>query len=494
MNNTALRRKSALLAIIIAGLYLLNSCGSSGDTVETDSSVSGDTSSAETTPETEQAELEKLPEVDYEGYTFKVMLNNQDNRYVDVMTEGEQTGDLMNDTIYERNLAVEQKYNITITCEQDEYQNVMSTAKQSVLSGDEPYDLYFGNCYAAPLAAEGYLYELNSLPNVNLDNPWWDPAALEGLSVGGKNYLATGDISPTSLLTSSCMVFNKKLHDDNGMAYPYDMVDDGTWTLAKLVEITTDLTRDVNGDNELKLEDDLYGYTSWMCDSPYSFFYGAGGTMTVKNEDDIPELSLDIDKITTIYDYIYDIIITNQSYFVTDMAKYETFAQCFSDGKAYYSEMTLQKIELFLRDMKDDFGIIPIPKYDENQEEYLSCVNGAGGFVFVPKNASNAERTGMIMEALAAGAYDSVTPTLYEVITKTKNVRDEESARMVDIIIENRVFDPYYINLLTGYTFMQEALQAKSENIVSRIDSFRSSGEAALEKVIETYTASEAKG
>ena len=62
------------------------------------------------------------------------------------------------------------------------------------------------------------------------------------------------------------------------------------------------------------------------------------------------------------------------------------------------------------------------------------------------------------MEALAAGAYDGITPELYDVITKTKVARDEESAEMVDLIIEHRVFDPYYINLVKNYDFMQSAL------------------------------------
>ena len=142
-----------------------------------------------------------------------------------------------------------------------------------MLAGDQSYDLYFSNCYATPLAAEGYLYELNELPNVDLSNPWWDQAALEDLSVRGKSYLATGDISPTSLMTSSCMTFNKNLLDDIGMEYPYDLVYEGKWTIDKLASLTTDLSRDLNGDSQYTLEDDLFGYTSWMCDSPDSFFY-----------------------------------------------------------------------------------------------------------------------------------------------------------------------------------------------------------------------------
>lgn len=481
-----------LLAALLVTPTLFASCGQDNDVNGTE--PTGDTQSGSDAAETEIAELDKLPDADYEGYVFKVMFNDTENFSMDIETAGEATGDIMNDTVYQRNLKVEEKYNIKIESTGDVNDNLLQTVKESVMAGDEPYDFYFSDCHAAALAPEGYFYELNSLPGLDLSNPWWDKAGIEGMSVGNKLYLITGDISPSSLLTSSCMVFNKDLHDEAGIEYPYDMVRNGEWTISKLAEITADLTRDINGDGEYKLGDDVYGYSSWFADSPFSLFYGAGGMLTSKGSDDIPVVDFDMDKISSIYDYMYRIIITNNSYFVTDLNLYETFAQCFNDGGAYYCDITLAKIDRFLRDMEDDFGIIPIPKYDENQEEYLSCVNAAGGFQYVPSNASNPERTGRIVEALGAGAYDSITPIIYEVITKTRNSRDEDSAEMVDLIVKNRVFDPYYVNLLTGYGFMQEALAAKSDSIVSKLESYRTSGEAALEKIVEAYAAMDSEG
>lgn len=479
-------KKVRSIGLIAMSLVLssITACGSAAPEGPVTSSADGTTTEASVDTRTE---LEKLEAADYGGYEFGILLNNQDDRFVDVMTEESMNGDIMNDNVYKRNLAVQEKYGIVIKTEQDEYQKVNEVCKQAVMAGDNEYDLYFSNCYATGLASAGYLYELGGLPGIDLSNPWWDPAALEQLSVGGKIYLATGDISPTSLMTSSCMVFNKRLLDSVQMEYPYEAVKQGKWTLDMLAELTSDLSRDINGDSSMTLEDDLFGYTSWMCDSPYSFFYGAGGTLSVKNSEDVPEVSYDMDMITEVYEKIYKIIITNRSYFVTDGTKYQTFYECFSDGKAYFSEMTLQKIEMFLRDMKDDFGIIPIPKRNEAQENYIACVNGAGGFVVVPANAENPERTGRIMEALAAGAYDGITPELYNVVTKTKVARDEESAEMVDLIIEHRVFDPYYINLLKNYDFMQSALSSKKESVTSVLESGRSAAEQAMAKLAETY-------
>ena len=275
------------------------------------------------------------------------------------------------------------------------------------------------------------------------------------------------------------------------MEYPYEMAANGTWTLDKLVEMTKGLTTDVNGDGKYTLNDDIFGFSSWMCDSPYSLFYGAGGTMSEKDADDVPYVSFDVERISAIYGMMYQLILEQESYFVTDPNLYPTTYECFSNGGAYFCEITLQKIDAFLRDMKDDYGILPIPKWNEEQEDYLSCVNGAGGFVVIPNNPADAERTGMLFEALAAGAYDTVTPQIYEVITKTKNVRDAESADMVNLIIRNRVYDPFYINLCTGYNVLQNQLSAKKAEVASAVEKQIKGAEKALEKIVEAYAEAE---
>ena len=43
----------------------------------------------------------------------------------------------------------------------------------------------------------------------------------------------------------------------------------------------------------------------------------------------------------------------------------------FSEGKAHFMDMSFFFIEE-LREMKTDFGIIPYPKYDENQSSYAT--------------------------------------------------------------------------------------------------------------------------
>ncbi len=486
MKTSSVKLTCLLLALLACGSSLL-SCGGSGDTVGEQNTA--DPAVTETAAETEApAALTLLPEADYGAHDYRILLLEEDDRYVDIMTEGMENGDIMNDLVFYRNRAVEEKYNITVTGERANPDVVNDTVRRQVSAGDSAYDLYFVKGCANNLAAEGYLHDLTVLPNVDLSQPWWDQTAVSGLSVGQHLYAATGDITPSSLLTSACLVFNKQLFENYDIEKPYDIARDGKWTIDYMNSLTRGLTTDVNADGAFDYRTDLFTLSSWYSDSAFSLFYGCGGTMSEKNAEDIPVISYNMDKFAQIYEKIYSLVIDSGSYFVTDRDLYETTYECFSAGNAFFCDITLQKIGLFLRDMKDDFGILPMPKLDESQNAYVAHVNGAAGFIVVPSNAPDAARTGMIVEALAASAYDMITPSLYEVIVKTKNVTDTESAEMVDLIIRNRVFDPYYMYTLSGFDFVKTQLDDRSKNISSTLEKNASRAEKDLAKIVDAYS------
>ena len=94
--------------------------------------------------------------------------------------------------------------------------------------------------------------------------------------------------------------------------------------------------------------------------------------------------------------------------------------------------------------MSDPYGILPVPKYDANQKEYLSFVNGATPFVMVAKTEADADFVGTILEAMSTFNYDRVTPMLFQVATKLQAAQDPESSAMVDYIVRNRIWDLGY--------------------------------------------------
>ena len=168
---------------------------------------------------------------------------------------------------------------------------------------------------------------------------------------------------------------------------------------------------------------------------------------TSKDEKDMPFYDPQIERDERIYSKIYDVVINNNAYY--ENADYNNVGQLFINGQAMFYDASLLLADR-LRGMNDDFGIIPLPKYDETQKEYRSFVNGASNMICVPASCQDLERASIITEALAEEAYKTVTPVLYETYLKRKVTRDADSAEMIDYIIRNRVFDMGYINMFDG--------------------------------------------
>lgn len=465
-----------LFSLLLASV-LLASCGDA-DTPATQTSGVSETVTETDTPQV-VTNLSTLPTIDYNGYEFRVQM--METAEEDILTEGEETGDVLNDTVHRRNRAIEEKYNITITATLD------GDMKTMVQAGLDDTNLFFLNSHSASLAANGYAYCISDLPEVDLTAAWWDQTCLEGLSIAENVYMVTGDISPRSLLFSSCLVFNRNLFSAYDMEYPYALAADGKWTIDKFAELTKGLSRDINGDGQFTMDADLFGLTAWTADVSFSLYFGAGCRYSVKDANDIPYVEFDMDRISRAYESMYALLVEQQAHYVTDMALHETTYECFANGNAFFCEITLLKIDNFLRGMEDDYGMLPIPKLDESQENYISFVNAAGTLVMMPSSAEDPSRTATILEALAAGASDYITPSLYEVIVKNKNARDEESAQMVDLIIAHRVFDPVYINLLTGWETPATQLSEKKSNIVSALEKRKKVMTRELEKISEAY-------
>ena len=152
-----------------------------------------------------------------------------------------------------------------------------------------------------------------------------------------------------------------------------------------------------------------------------------------------------------------------------------------------YCDITLSKISSFLADMTDDYGIVPVPKYDESQPEYLSFVNGASPFVMLAQTEKDPEFVGTILEAMAAYNYDNITPKMFEIVTKLQSARDPDSSRMVDYIIRNRVYDFGYFIELDITNSVMNGLSNKKESIASELKGKARQAEKKLEKLIQEF-------
>jgi len=457
----------------------------------TDTKTEAVTTVEETTEPEETEIAADLPDVKYTGKVFRI-ITPDGMQASDVYTEDHETSDPLHDAVFKRNNIIMDRYGITLEISQDEYSAVNNKISTSVKAGSDEYDLcYVHMVSGAALAQSNSVLPFEKLPYVDLSKPWWDKAIGNGFSIRNNLMMVNGDLSPTSFSITSCMYFNKTMFDRLDLQYPYQLVKDGKWTLDKLFELTKDISADVDGDGKVTPDskEDIFGLSSWYLDVPYSFYYAAGGMLVSKDQDDVPFYDPQIERDTVIYGKIYDVIVTNNAYYETNVSDFPNVAKLFADGRALFLDAKLSTAEE-LREMDNEFGIIPVPKLDESQADYKSFVNGAASMICVPATVKEADReyVSIIIEAMASEAYKTVTPVLYETYLKRKMTRDAESAEMIDYIVRNRVFDMAYVNMHDGVgSYVRDLLVKKSTDISSTLKKYQKTATKKIQNIVKAF-------
>ncbi len=493
MKPTTKRIAALLLAALLSAGTLLTavSCADTDGSGETESSATtGSNQNAESGTATEETTPPAYDTVEKQKFNRSFVFMTRESLIDDMYIE-KMTGDLLDDSIYERNTQICEDFGIKIeyVTVNDSGEGVGYKLQNQVNANLDEFDVFFANKLSYNnCATANYCYNLNNVSSLALDQTWWDQGCNTNLSVGGKTYVMNGDINPWSMIMSSCMVFNKNLMKDLGKSVSdlNTKAQNGEWTLDVMLAYSKNVTSDLNGDGAINRENDRFGYTSWYMDSPYSMFYGAGG-MFVENVDGVPELTFSTEDVTNIYEKLFEIFVTEKSNYITDVAHYDDAYGVFTDGRAMFCDVTLGKVELNIADKDVTYGILPIPKYDTHQEEYYAFINGATTLIMLAKNEADPEFSGTILEAMATYNYDNVTPKLFEVVTKLQAAQDPESAAMVDIILRNRVYDLGYFCDFDITNLVREKLKDGQAEISSNLASQKRAATNSLRTLILAF-------
>ena len=392
-----------------------------------------------------------LIKADYEGYDFRIFIRpgKVKDQYVE-----EETGETVDDAVYRRNQEVMNMFNITMSYTESPNSDAETGALNTILAGDDAYDIIFPHTRSSfGYAKQGALFNWNELENVHLDKPWWAQDIRENADIDGKLYVMDGDISMHSLQFANCMLFNKAIFDELGLDYPYQMVKDGTWTFDEFEKLVHQGAKDLNGDGVMTPGDDRYGYWTVEWGHPIAIIYTGGQRIYSKGADGLPYLSLYSEKTVDIFDRYFALTDSEDAFLqLTGKDANTTLTykapEMFRSDKTMFQDDNLGAVASY-RDMESDFGILPLPKFTMD-DEYATVINGHAHLVVVPKTISDPERTGAIIEALCAIGHKEVLPAFYETALQTKFTRDEESAEMIDIIRDSRVYDLGYVAGGTG--------------------------------------------
>lgn len=189
---TGLSARAAALLILCSMLAPLASCGGeagASSTPETEKST--ETAASEVSATTELTD--SLPKMDFKGGECRVLSGSSTayKGYLDVEAE---TGDVLNDTIWKRNRTVEERFSLDIKETLVPATEANDTGYKIILAGDDAYELIaFTDRLAYQYGAEGLLYDYETIPYLDMAQPWWCGNINASLSLGGKQFAAYND-------------------------------------------------------------------------------------------------------------------------------------------------------------------------------------------------------------------------------------------------------------------------------------------------------------
>ena len=354
---------SALLAAILLATVSCGGTSSGGNETTTSAATDSDTTTEETAA---PDPLSSLRKEDFGGHAY-TMLGVSDSSMSALapneLNATDLNGDIVNDTVYNRNRKIEDIYNVKITAETKPSGEIVSLVKSSVLAGDCPYDLVWPSMSGgSTLATSGVLANFYDFKDIDLTAEWWNQRATEQLTVNGQCYLQLNYIPYTGMLFTHCMFYNHRLAEKYLNESMYDLVRDGKWTIDKFLEVTENATQDVNGDSVYD-ENDNYGFMASF-GSVGIFTYSCDQDMVSVSKDGEVKIEIYTEKMQDIVEKVNKLCYEGNRSYVKGVDKEAAIAKMFANGQSLFYAGFLSDALLYFRDMKDDYGMLPFPKYD----------------------------------------------------------------------------------------------------------------------------------
>ena len=187
------RRISLCLSIILTVMVANVSCADNEEMIETDMESE---SSAETTAENAYDYV--FPELDCNGEDFTILNCEYVWDMYTYLDFEEMTGETLDDAVYERNRAIEDRYNIEIVIEEIPIDDLAPKIIQTVTAGDDVYDVaYSRGDKINSVITGGYVKNLYDVPRLMLDKPWWNQSVISEATLGDSDavYFALNDFS-----------------------------------------------------------------------------------------------------------------------------------------------------------------------------------------------------------------------------------------------------------------------------------------------------------
>ena len=447
----------------------------------------------------ENEENPNIPAKDYQGHEF-TLITEEGNAYNTrfIVAEAD-TGEVLGDAITKRNSALEQKYNIKV--KHMKVDNIVDKVRSSVMSGTIEFDgIFAASNDLATMAIEGLLYDLNTVERFDFTKSYWDSNACEQLSMGGKLYFTNCATNIHAL--GWAMFFNKYLIEEYGLTSPYEMIANNTWTIDNWAEMVKSVNKDLDGDGQMTVADRYGLMTGHSMGRMFAFASGIRSTTNDEYGKPIVTLVDEKTKLEGIYTKL-GAVLSDTEYVCCSECDHKE-AHGYAHKWAYARSLFTQDYYLFTANdaedvqeyaqMEHEFGIVPFPKYDENQELYQTQYPANNNLFALPALILDEERTFNIIEDMNYYSSFIVYPTWFDVILTRRYARDDESEATLGTLNENRVYDIGQAFDFGGLrTSIMDMDVAKNSNVIRNYERYKKTVQNAIDDAYGKFLESQNK-
>jgi hypothetical protein len=502
--ETKLLKKSLALtlclATVLSSAAVLSSCASN------QSSSSTTTSSGTSTSGSSRIWLDDLSDdLYFDGETVTIVgyyQAGQDNSWnaCDFIgaDEADAAADSVNAAKFQSVKTVENRLGVTLEfIDADDWTLATSSVMNSLAAGDSEYDILVGYQHRdVTLASNGYLLSLDELEDqginyIDINKSYWGLDYINQMSYKNHYYLLTGDISTAFYGFMFCTYVNKNIYEkylEGTYGNIYELVSKGQWTLDLMAEMSALCYQDTNG-NDKADEGDQFGFavSPGGSTSMDGLGFGAGFTWTQRYDDGEISFNVGTSKNEDIYSKLWTLINNKSTY--TDSTNSVIMNQ-FLNGEAAFTFYQVSTATYFA-DMTDEYGIIPVPKYSVSESSYRTLLTDALTVFGISYFSEHAAASAAVLEALCAEHSRTVKTEYYDKTLKYGYTRDDDSAKMIDLIYEGASTDFGYV---WGYYMndIYSLCRTPSKSLARIVKSNESAWSVKLENLLEDFDEMEA--
>ncbi len=490
-----MKRATKILSLILAVLLILPlmfSCKKEEQEEPESSEVEANDKVVTTEVESETLRLDEngylmddLPEeLDFGGKEVRILAWEEAEAWYDLFTvDRSDLSTPMKRSTFLRNSKTEQRLNVKLKFDMipgnnknlNDYIQKCATVYQ-----ESAYDIFASYSQAsATLTINGYTADLLQTDYFDFEKPWWAPGLVENGQLHGRLYFAAGDIAPSYLANGVIMYYNKTMADEYltdalttlGVSTLYELVNEGNWTIDEMIKLSKLAALDENG---VKEKTDQFGFVT--SGTNIDMFYQACGMLTARVAEDgsmmISE-ELGSEKTHNLLKKLNDFLQTSAGGY--PKAGEASYTGAFEQNRSLFISAEAQKALTYKETDGLTFGVLPLPKYDTEQERYYTT-NAYTYTIYSILRNGDIEMASAALECLASEGYRTTAPTLYETLLKEQSSNASDDYKMWSVIRDSVVVDAgrIFTNELNYHpwqifrTTIQEAMKGTNPDYASR--------------------------